>query len=160
MGDAVLLLASFAIILTGALVFTNAVEWAGQRLALGEGAVGSLLAAVGTAMPETLIPIVAVIGGKPDADEVAIGAIIGAPFLLATIAMVVVGLSALAYRHRRPQGMHLEAHAPTLDRDLGFFLGFFALAALLGLGVPEALRIVLAVGFVCAYAFYVRRTLQ
>jgi cation:H+ antiporter len=160
MGDVVLLLASFAIILSGAVTFTNAVEWAGQRLALGEGAVGSLLAAVGTAMPETLIPIVAVVGGKPDADGVAIGAIIGAPFLLATIAMVVVGLSALGYRHRRSQGLHLEAHAPTLDRDLGFFLCFFALGAVLGLGAPQELRIVFAVAFVAAYAIYVRQTLR
>lgn len=160
MGAVVLMLASFAVILAGAVVFTNAVEWAGNRLALGQGAVGSLLAAVGTAMPETLIPIVAVIGGASGADGVAIGAIIGAPFLLATIAMVVVGLSALGYRHRRSQGTHLEAHAPTLDRDLGFFLCFFALAALLGLGVPEGVRIALALGFVGAYAFYVRRTLH
>jgi cation:H+ antiporter len=159
MGNAVLLLASFAIILSGAVVFTNAVEWAGQRLALGEGAVGSLLAAVGTAMPETLIPIVAVIGGRPDADGVAIGAIIGAPFLLATIAMVVVGLSALGYRRRRLQGLHLAAHAPTLDRDLGFFLCFFALGAVVGLGAPPELRIPLAVVFVTAYAIYVWRTL-
>ncbi|HNC05350.1 MAG TPA: hypothetical protein PLS38_03490, partial [Solirubrobacterales bacterium] len=58
-----LLLFSFAIILTGALLFTNAIEWLGHKLNLGEGAVGSILAAVGTAMPETLIPIVAIIGG-------------------------------------------------------------------------------------------------
>jgi cation:H+ antiporter len=160
MGTVVLTLASFAVILAGAMVFTNAVEWAGNRLEMGQGAVGSLLAAVGTAMPETLIPIVAIIGGGEGADGVAIGAIIGAPFLLATIAMVVVGLSALGYRHRRPQGTHLEADAPTLDRDLGFFLCFFTLAALLGLGVPEPVRIALAVGFVIAYAVYVRRTLH
>jgi cation:H+ antiporter len=160
LGTVVLTLASFAVILAGAVVFTNAVEWAGNRLSMGEGAVGSLLAAVGTAMPETLIPIVAIVGGGEGADQVAIGAIIGAPFLLATIAMVVVGLSALGYRHRRPQGTHLEAHAPTLDRDLGFFLCFFALAALLGIGVPAPARIVLAVGFLLAYSFYVRRTLH
>jgi cation:H+ antiporter len=160
MGAVVLMLASFAVILAGAVVFTNGVEWAGNRLALGQGAVGSLLAAVGTAMPETLIPIVAVIGGASGADGVAIGAIVGAPFLLATIATVVVGLSALGYRHRRRQGTHLDAHAPTLDRDLGFFLCFFALAALLGLGVPHPVRIALAVGFVGAYAVYVRRTLH
>jgi cation:H+ antiporter len=160
MGDAVLMVASFAIILSGAVVFTNAVEWAGERLALGQGAVGSLLAAVGTAMPETLIPIVAVIGGRPDSEEVAIGAIIGAPFLLATIAMVVVGLSALGYRRRRPQGLHLDAHAPTLDRDLGFFLCFFALAAVLGLGAPPELRTPLAVVFVVAYGIYAWRTLH
>ena len=59
-----LLLFSFAIILTGALLFTNAIEWLGHKLNLGEGAVGSIPAAVGTAMPETLIPIVAIIGGS------------------------------------------------------------------------------------------------
>ena len=160
MGTAILLLASFAVILAGALLFTNAVEWAGQRMGLGQGAVGSLLAAVGTAMPETLIPIVAVIEGSPSADGVAIGAIIGAPFLLATIAMMLVGLSALGYRHRRAQGPELAAHAPTLDRDLVFFLCFFALATVLGLGVPQGVRVVLAFGFVAAYALYVRRTLR
>jgi cation:H+ antiporter len=160
MGTAVLLLASFAVILAGALLFTNAVEWAGQRLALGQGAVGSLLAAVGTAMPETLIPIVAVIEGDPGADAVAIGAIIGAPFLLATIAMMVVGLSALGYRHRRTQGRRLAAHAPTLDRDLTFFLCLFGLATLLGLGAPQGVRVALAFGFLAAYALYARRTLH
>ncbi len=160
MGAVVLMLASFAVILAGAVVFTNAIEWAGNRLALGQGAVGSVLAAVGTAMPETLIPIVAVVGGASGADGVAIGAIVGAPFLLATIAMAIVGLSALAYRRRRDQGTRLAAHAPTLDRDLGFFLCFFAFAAVLGLGVPHVARIVLALGFVAAYAVYVRRTLH
>jgi cation:H+ antiporter len=157
----VLLLAlSFAVILAGALLFTNAVEWAGHRLALGVGAVGSLLAAVGTAMPETLIPIVAVIGGDEGSEEVAIGAIVGAPFLLATIAMALVGFSALAYRSRRPQGRGLRAHAETLERDLGFFIVFFALALAVGWGMPLAARIVAAVVFVIAYGLYVRATLR
>jgi cation:H+ antiporter len=159
MGDAVLLLASFAVILAGALIFTNAVEWAGHRLDLAQGAVGSLLAAVGTAMPETLIPIVAVIGGAEGADDVAIGAIIGAPFLLATVAMLLVGLAALGYRNRRAQGTNLTAHAETLERDLVFFLFFFAVGIGVGLGVPEALHIPVAVVLLVAYGFYVRRTL-
>jgi cation:H+ antiporter len=155
-----LLVSSFAIILAGALLFTNAVEWLGHRLAMGVGATGSLLAAVGTAMPETLIPIVAIIGGAEGAEDVAIGAIVGAPFLLATIAMMLVGLSALAYRRRRPQGRRLDAHAPTLERDLAFFAVFFAVGLLLGLGTPGWLRGVAAVVFVTAYALYVRRTLR
>ena len=118
----VLLLISFAVILAGALLFTNAVEWMGHRLAMGQGAVGSLLAAVGTAMPETLIPIVAIVGGAEGAEEVAVGAIIGAPFLLATIAMGLVGVSAFIYKDRREQGTELRAHGPTLRRDLRFFL--------------------------------------
>ena len=155
-----LLAASFAVILAGALIFTNAVEWAGHRMGLGEGATGSLLAAVGTAMPETLIPVVAIVGGAEGAEDVAIGAIIGAPFLLATIAMALVGISALIYRGRREQGTGLNADMETLDRDLAFFLVFFAAGIAIGLGVPDALQIPLAVVFVAAYAIYVRRTVR
>jgi cation:H+ antiporter len=155
----VLLFTSFAVILAGALLFTNAVEWAGNRLAMGVGATGSLLAAVGTAMPETLIPIVALIGGAEGAEDVAIGAIIGAPFLLATIAMMLVGLAALGFRARRPQRRQLKADVETLDRDLVFFLVFFALGLGLGLGIPDGIQIAAAVGCVIAYGLYVRRTL-
>src|ERR671917_115061 len=119
--ELILLIASFAVILAGALLFTNAVEWIGHLLSMGEGAVGSLLAAVGTAMPETLIAIVALVGATKSED----GAIVGAPFLLGTLAMGLVGLFAYSYRHRRPGGIGLRAHVPTLDRDLLFFLVFF-----------------------------------
>jgi cation:H+ antiporter len=159
-GEIFLLAASFAVILAGALLFTNAVEWLGHRLEIGEGAVGSLLAAVGTAMPESFIPIVALIGASEGAEDVAIGAIVGAPFLLATIAMMLVGLAALGYRHRRQQGRHLRAHVPTLDRDLMVFLAFFAVAVVLGIGLPLGLRIAAAAGMVVGYAVYVNRTLK
>jgi cation:H+ antiporter len=156
--DYVLLIASFAVILAGALLFTNAVEWIGYRLQLGEGAVGSLLAAVGTAMPETLIAVVALIEGSKS-EDVAVGAIVGAPFLLATLAMGLVGLSAYLYRRRRPQGIFLEAHVPTLDRDLAFFLVFFALGLALGLGASSGLQIAGGALFIAAYPAYVLLTL-
>jgi cation:H+ antiporter len=158
--EVVLLMASFAVILGGALIFTNAVEWAGHRLAMGQGAVGSLLAAVGTAMPETMIPIIAIIGAAEGSEDVAIGAIIGAPFLLATIAMAIVGLAALGYRSRRRQGTRLDAHIPTLRRDLVFFLAFFGIGLALGLGVSDGLQVVGAVICLAAYAVYVTRTLR
>jgi cation:H+ antiporter len=157
--EAVLLLISFAVILAGALLFTNAVEWLGHRLSMGEGAVGSLLAAVGTAMPETLISVVALIGSREGADDVAIGAIVGAPFLLATLAMGLVGLFAFLYRRRRPQGIELRAHVETLDRDLAFFLVFFAGGLALGFGAPAELRVPMGIAFVCAYGIYIWRTL-
>jgi cation:H+ antiporter len=158
--EVVLLLASFAVILCGALLFTNAVEWIGHRLKLGEGAVGSLLAAVGTAMPETLIAIVAIVGTAEGGDEVAIGAIVGAPFLLATLAMGLVGLFAYLYRERREQGLELKAHKPTLERDLLFFLCFFALSLALGWGAPDALRIPIGIAVMLAYPLYILRTLR
>ena len=158
--DELLLLASFAVILAGALLFTNAVEWAGHRLKLGEGATGSVLAAVGTAMPETLLPIVAILEGSEGSEDVAVGAIIGAPFMLATIAMALVGISALIYRGRREQGPELDADTETLDRDLLFFGAFFGVGVALGLGAPEALQVPLAILYVLAYGLYVRKTLR
>ncbi len=158
--DLLWLLASFAVVLAGALLFTNAIEWAGHRLELGEGATGSVLAAVGTAMPETLIPIVAVLGASEGSADVAVGAIIGAPFLLATIAMALVGISAVVFASRRPQGTSLAADVATLDRDLIFFGVFFAAAIAIGAGLPLAVRIAFAVLFVAAYGVYVRRTLR
>jgi cation:H+ antiporter len=158
--DVVLLLVSFAIVLAGALLFTNAVEWIGHRLKLGEGAVGSVLAAVGTATPETLIAIVALLDATKGSEDVAIGAIVGAPFLLATLAMGLVGLFAYLYRERRQQGLKLVAHRPTLERDLLFFLAFFATAGLLAWGPPAAVRIPVGIAFLAAYVVYVRSTLR
>ena len=158
--EAVLLFASFAVILAGALLFTNAVEWIGHRLQLGEGAVGSLLAAVGTAMPETLISIVALLGAKEGSEDVAIGAIVGAPFLLATLAMGLVGLFAYLYRQKREQGLSLRIHRPTLERDLLFFLAFFALAFALAWGAPAAVRIPAGILCLLAYPLYIARTLR
>jgi cation:H+ antiporter len=144
----------------GALIFTNAVEWAGNRLGLGVGAAGALLAGVSTALPESVIPVVAIVRGDPESDDVAIGAIIGAPFMLATIAMAVVGITALAYRGRREQGRSLRVHRQTLRRDLSFFLTMFAAAVAVGLGAPTALRVPAAVGLVLAYIGYVVLTVN
>ena len=158
--DVVLLLISFAIVLAGALLFTNAVEWVGHELKLGEGAVGSVLAAVGTATPETLIAIVALLDATEGSEDVAIGAIVGAPFLLATLAMGLVGLFAYLYRERRQQGLELVAHGPTLERDLLTFLAFFLAAGLLAWGPPAAVRIPVGIAFLAAYVLYVRSTLR
>lgn len=152
--------ASFAILLAGALMFTNAIEWFGSLVHLGQGAVGSLLAAVATALPESLIPVVAIVGGERGSKDVAVGAIIGAPLLLATIAMALVGVSALVYRGRRPQGLALAVHFPTLERDLGFFVGCFFVAMILGIGAPSALRIGFAVTLIAAYIVYAAWTLR
>jgi len=70
---------SLVIILVACELFSNGVEWFGHRLDLGEGAVGSILAAIGTALPETIIPILAILVGAGDGGEgIGIGAIIGA----------------------------------------------------------------------------------
>ena len=151
-----LLAAAFVLIVAGAFFFTNAVEWAGLRLGLAQGAVGSLLAAVATALPESTIPVIALISGSSTAQqEIAIGAIVGAPFLLGTLAMALVGFSAYLYRNRREQGEEIQPEAGHGERDFAFFVGFFGLAILLGaIGVSTPIRIVVAIVFVIAYVVY------
>ncbi len=156
----VLLLVSFALILGGAVLFTNAVEWLGKRLGFGHGAVGSLLAAVGTALPESLIPIVALVGGAASGEDVAIGAIIGAPFMLATVAMVLVGGSALVFAARRKTGRTINADPALVRRDLGAFLILLTVALLLGLGAPEGLRIAGGVVLFGSYVLYAYITIR
>jgi cation:H+ antiporter len=154
-----LLAAAFALIIGGAILFTNAIEWSGNRLDLGEGAVGSLLAAVGTALPESLIPVVAVLAGG-ESEQVAIGAIIGAPFMLGTIAMLVVGASALAFRRRRSSGLEVTPDERSLRRDLGVFLPCFAAGIALGLIDSTPVHIAGAIVLLIAYGAYARRTVR
>src|SRR5947209_19410826 len=90
-----MLAVGLVVILVGCDIFTNSIEWLGKKLDLNEGMLGSIFAAVGTALPETLIPVVAVAfgsaGGSKHASDVGLGAIIGAPFLLATVAILLTG---------------------------------------------------------------------
>src|ERR671915_2192086 len=104
--DLVILLGSFVIILAGAELFTNGIEWFGRKLDLAEGAVGSVLAAVGTALPETMIPIIAILfaSGSEASAHVGVGAILGAPFMLSTLAMFVTGIAVLGVAGRRANG--------------------------------------------------------
>jgi cation:H+ antiporter len=153
MTQVLVLLGSFALLLAGALFFTNAVEWAGRRLRLGTAAVGSILAAVATALPESVIPMIAVLTGE-ESGQVAIGAIIGAPLLLATLAMLLIALSARGFRSRREQGDSLSIHRATTIRDLVTFVLFLGLALGVGLVPGKPLRIAAAVVFVVAYGLY------
>src|SRR3989337_1057569 len=103
--DILILILAFIVILLGAELFTNSIEWFGRKLELAEGAVGSVLAAVGTALPETMIPIIAIGFATGEAsDAIGVGAILGAPFMLATLAMFVTGVAVLVPARRPPNG--------------------------------------------------------
>ena len=161
------LIISLVVILGAAALFTNAVEIMGDRLHLGAGAVGSVLAAVGTALPETMIPLVAIIGallvgsGSAAAGAIGIGAILGAPFLLATLALFIVGVAALGYKGRRQTGSEITADRQTAIPDLVFFLPCFTLAAVAGvLPLPLVVKILLALVLLVAYVLYVVQTIR
>ena len=109
--------------LAGCELFTNAIEWFGAKLNLSTGACGSVLAAVGTALPETLVPIVAFIKGGEDAREIGTGGILGAPFMLATLAFTVTAVAVLGYtRSGRRNSADMAVDSHVLSHDLGYFL--------------------------------------
>ena len=141
--DELLLVVAFAVVLGGALLFTNAVEWLGHRLGLGEGAVGSVLAAVGTATPETLIAVVALLSANAGSEEIAIGssaqvALFVAPVLVLASIFVGPGPLALVFNGFELGALLLAvliANYVTQDGESTWFEGVQLLAVYLVFGI-------------------------
>jgi cation:H+ antiporter len=145
---------SLGILLLGAELFTNAVEWVGKRFRLTEGAVGSVLAAVGTALPEALVPIAAILFHRGDiGNDIGIGAIMGAPFMLATLAFFIIGVTLLLCR-RKAAKVNLEVNVAVIGRDLTFFMTVYSLALVAALIDSYLIKKCLALVMVKAYCLY------
>jgi cation:H+ antiporter len=156
------LLFMLVLILVAAEIFTNALEHLGEKLGISEGVTGSIFAAVGTALPETLVPLLALMAGTASVttnEEIGVGAILGAPLMLSTLS-----ISLLAFAVLKKRGMHGEFHPERTGflRDLNFFLAAFAFATL-ALFIPHHLTTVRAgLGFtmVLIYFVYIMLTLK
>ena len=150
----VLLLLSAAVIYISCEYFVNGVEWAGRRLGVSESAVGTVLAAFGTALPESVVTFVAVVFGDTAAQkEIGVGAALGGPLVLGTIAYAVVGLAFLLNKDKR-QALLASVNTRKLSRDQAWFMAIFVLKVALGL-VAFAIKPWLGMLFVIAYALYV-----
>ena len=149
--------AAFVLILLSAELFTNGVEWLGTIYGLSEGVVGSVLAAVGTALPETLLPLVAIVLGHGTGEDIGIGAILGAPFMLTTLAMFVTGIAVLIFARGGRRSTELAGDRRVLGQDLGYFLVMYTLALLAGLLHNRIFDRVLAAALFAGYAVYVYR---
>jgi cation:H+ antiporter len=98
--------------------FINAVEWLGVELKVGPLAVGTVLAAAGTALPESIVTLVAALfGGAGQGNDIAVGAAMGGPLVVGTIAYGVTGAMLLWRRRSLPHPAHgarpTEAPPPT-----------------------------------------------
>src|SRR4029079_10649821 len=157
--DIGILAVAFVIILAGAELFTNGIEWFGRKLQLAEGAVGSVLAAVGTALPETMIPIIAILFATGEnSAAVGVGALLGAPLMLSTLAMFVTAVAVLIVARRRTTGdlMLVDTHV------LGHDVRYFAIAYAIAIGAaflpvePVWLKWIVAVVLLGIYGWYVK----
>ncbi|MGD9786714.1 MAG: sodium:calcium antiporter [Sulfuricellaceae bacterium] len=156
------LLVMLVVILIAAEVFTNALEHLGERLKISEGVTGSLFAAVGTALPETMVPLLALVAGTENAqlnEEIGVGAILGAPLMLSTLSTCLMAVAVV--KKRGLQG-HLTPEHSGLTRDLHFFLAAFAFSTL-ALFIPHSLpaaRAALGFTLVLTYFVYILLTLK
>ncbi|BCA55686.1 Ca2+/Na+ antiporter [Nitrospira sp. KM1] len=153
----VMFVASVVVTLGACALFTNGIEWLGKRLKLSDGAVGSVLAAIGTTLPETSIPIVAIfIGGSREETEVGLGAILGAPFMLSTLVIPILAILLMIYA-----GLGKRTASFRLNyKDVAVDLSIFAVAYLVALACAylssQPLHLAAAVGLVGLYLYYVK----
>jgi cation:H+ antiporter len=152
-----LFIVSVVVTLGGCALFTNAIEWLGKRLGISEGAVGSVFAAIGTTLPETSIPIIAIFFGESREEvEVGLGAILGAPFMLSTLVLPILALLVVLYARagKRTAKFHLNYREVLTD------LTFFMIGYLVALGcvfVPSRLiHLIAAAGLICLYIYYIK----
>ena len=161
MNNVFMLLMALVIILIGATVFTNGLEWFGKKMNLSDGAVGSIFAAIGTALPETLVPIIAIIFGAGNAGHsIGVGAIIGAPFMLGTLAFFISGLAVLFNRKKRPDFPVMRVDTVVMRRDMEYFLALYALAILCTFLTHPVLRVFIAMTLLLCYGAYALKTIK
>lgn len=147
-------------------IFTNAVEHLGEELNLSEGAVGSVLAAVGTALPETIVPLVAIVGAYvtgtnlDKAAEIGIGAILGAPFLLGTLAFFVTGLAVYIFTKSGRRTLEMPVNSIVMFRDLHYFALSYTIAIFSSFIPYKPFKWAMAALLPLIYLVYVIKTIQ
>ena len=150
------------VILIAAEVFTNALEHLGEKLGISEGVTGSIFAAVGTALPETMVPLLALLAGTQNIatnEEIGVGSILGAPLMLATLSTSLMAIS--VWKRRGTQG-HIRPERTGLIRDLNFFILAFSFSAI-AMYVPHTLAVArygIGVTMVMIYFVYVMMTIN
>ena len=149
-----LLLGSAVLIYLACEFFVNGVEWVGHKMAVGQKATGTILAAFGTALPESVVTFVAVTFPHTVADkDIGIGAAMGGPLALGTVAYAVVGVTLLLCRRQLPAGEEARILYAGLSRDQAWFIVISIAKLAVGLAA-FAFKPWLGVLFLAAYAAY------
>ena len=133
--------------------FVNGVEWVGHKAGISQNAVGTVLAAFGTALPESVVTFVAVVfGPSVESKNIGIGAALGGPLVLATIAYPIVGVMLLITGGQPPKAP-IDVNRQRLGRDQSSFLLIFVFKIALGFAA-FSLKPWLGWVFLAAYAAY------
>ncbi|MGA6827841.1 sodium:calcium antiporter [Nitrospira sp. NS4] len=154
---ALLFIVSVAVTLGGCGLFTNAIEWLGKRLGISEGAVGSIFAAIGTTLPETSIPVIAIFFGTSRQEaEVGLGAILGAPFMLNTLVLPILAVLLVLYARAGKRTAQFHLNYSEVRTDLTFFCISYAVALACVFVPSRTLHLVAAAGLISLYIYYMK----
>ncbi len=159
------LIVGMVFILVAAMVFCNALEHLGESLGISEGVTGSIFVAVGTALPEAIVPLIALFGGGSASahtnNEIGIGAIMGPPLMLSTLSVALMAFS--VWKKRGLEGQ-IRPERTGLTRDLKFFSFGYALAILLAFShnfyINKIIDVVVVMVLVLSYFIYVMLTIR
>ena len=159
--QSLLLLSGLGLILIAAEFFTNGIEEFGRHFSFSQAVVGSIFAAIGTALPETILPCVAIfLYGGAAAKQIGVGAILGAPFMLSTLAFFLVGITASVSALKKKRRFELLAETPSVKRDLVFFLAMYSVAIFVPLAAGKSLHMPVSLLLIAMYGVYAYMTFR
>lgn len=159
----IILLISLLLIVMAATIFCNALEHLGEKLGISDGVTGSIFAAVGTALPETVIPLLAIFGSHQQVVnmDIGVGTILGAPLMLSTLSVFVMAIFVVPTR-----GIHgkILPESTGIRRDLRFFLGAYCLA-FIAATIPHNplswfINVTIAISLFVVYFIYLLLTIK
>lgn len=140
--------------------FVNGIEWVGKAFKISQSAVGSVLAAFGTALPESIVTFIAVVfGTNSKQKDIGIGAALGGPLVLSTIAYAVVGIGIFVFCSKRKFGECIKCDGKKLARDQAWFMWIFVFKIALGL-IAFTVKPLLGILFLIAYGIYFYREMS
>jgi len=148
------LAATLVLVLVASDAFTNAVEWLGVKLNLTRSAAGAVIAAIGSSLPESVVAIVALLVLRDArSQEIGIGAVLGAPFMLGTVVFSLIGVIALM-RRKTPQASSLVVPVKPTLFGASLFFATFALALAASFVHSFVVHAIAACIVLAAYAIY------
>jgi len=155
-----LMIASALLIYFACELFVNGIEWVGKAFNIPQNAVGSVLAAFGTALPESTVTFIAVVFGiNSSQKDIGVGAALGGPLVLSTLGYAFIGICIIIFSGRRKMGSCINANERKLSRDQSWFMCIFIFKVGLGL-VAFAIKPWLGFLFLIAYAIYVCKEMR
>ncbi len=146
----------FISVLIGGWLFTNSMEYVSHRYRIGSSFVGAVLSPILTSLPELIVFLIALLlYGDVSGEDVAVGTIIGEPFVVSTIIYPIIFIvAAMGFFLRRRDDVVLEVNK---ELTIPFIVVLLLFPTVLLPAIIKSLviRYLIAVFLVTAYLLYV-----